>query len=324
MTLPPPTHCRSLRRRQRRPSAWLPAPTTPSWPAFAAADANRYLLPPEHDLIGFAQHAARDDLLTAAGLTSVSLSNLMAGMHQPWLEAGHAERSIAGFTQLQLMSGLLQQHEPYGRDVTAAFRDNLGDFRSPVDMLPTAYIVPAVRDDLYIARGFNPDLTNFTPAAFREITAKAGFEDGGDEEDFQHNEAAYGRLLRFEVRFRRFIVGQMLREYGEKWMVQCLPKEMQDKWNGKRNESIKKGAPDGEPIDFSDIGDYIAIIERRNHWEACFKPVFRRLDSVRESLIRLFPIRNATAHSRIITLKDATLILYETSRILDAIHPFQE
>jgi hypothetical protein len=99
---------------------------------------------------------------------------------------------------------------------------------------------------------------------------------------------------------------------------------MRDKWKDKRDGAISKGAPDGEAIDLSDIGDYIAIIERKDHWEACFKPVFWRLESVRESLIRMFPIRNTTAHSRIIALNDATLILYETSRILDAIRPSQE
>lgn len=290
--------------------------------ALAATDARRYLLPPEHDLIGFAQRAVREDLLTAAGLTSVRLTELMAGIDQPWIRTGQADQSIAGFTQLQLMGGLLHQHQPYGRDVTAAFRANLGDFRRSVDMSPLAYVDPQARDDLYLARGFNPDLTDFTPAAFFEITSKAVAEE--DEEDFAHNEAAYARLIRFEVRFRRFLVGKMLEAYGEQWMKQRLPKEMTGKWQAKREDAISKGAPDGEPIDFSDIGDYIAIIERKDHWETCFRPVFRRLDSVRESLIRLFPIRNATAHSRIITLKDATLILYETSRILEAIHPFQK
>jgi Swt1-like HEPN len=250
----------------------------------------------------------------------------MAGMHQPWLMEACADRSVAGFTQLQIMGGLLRRHEPFGSEVTAAFRANLGDFRSPVDMAPMAYVDPQVRDELYLARGFNPDLSDFTPRAFREIISIAGVGDEVDaDDDLARNESAYRQLLRFEIQMRRFIAAVMEAAHGSSWMTLRLHENIRTKWTKKREAEIKAGRPDCEPIEFADIGDLISIMDRNDDWEALFKPIFGpRKENVRESLNRLIPIRNATMHCRIITLKDEATIEYETARILDAIHPFQE
>ena len=70
---------------------------------------------------------------------------------------------------------------------------------------------------------------------------------------------------------------------------------------------------------YADINDYRQIIERKNNWSTVFRPVFGRPEDVRESFQRLFPIRIATMHARIVTLDDEFLIRVETRRVLKAI-----
>lgn len=50
-----------------------------------------------------------------------------------------------------------------------------------------------------------------------------------------------------------------------------------------------------------------------------FRPVFGRAEDVRESFQRLFPIRIATMHARLVTLDDELLLRVETRRVLKAI-----
>ena len=50
-----------------------------------------------------------------------------------------------------------------------------------------------------------------------------------------------------------------------------------------------------------------------------FKPVFGRLESIRESFQRLFPVRIATMHARTVTQDDELFLLSETKRVLKAI-----
>ncbi len=58
---------------------------------------------------------------------------------------------------------------------------------------------------------------------------------------------------------------------------------------------------------------------RTDNWELVFKDVFRRPESVRESLQRLYPIRLCTMHARLITLDDELLLHVEVKRILKTI-----
>ena len=59
--------------------------------------------------------------------------------------------------------------------------------------------------------------------------------------------------------------------------------------------------------------------ERNDNWREVFKPIFLRAEDVRESFQRLFSIRIATMHARVITMDDETLLRFETTRVLKAI-----
>ncbi len=114
----------------------------------------------------------------------------------------------------------------------------------------------------------------------------------------------------------------MAEAYGEHWMKHQLPANMLDSWHDKRDKAVRAGEIEQPLIDYADFSDYRSIIERKDNWNNVFKPVFRRVDDVRESFQRLFPVRITTMHARIVTLDDELLLRVETRRVLKAIDQF--
>ena len=61
-----------------------------------------------------------------------------------------------------------------------------------------------------------------------------------------------------------------------------------------------------------------SLLENDN-WRDLFEAVFVNKNSVQESFRRLYPIRLATMHARLITQDDELYLYVETKRILSAI-----
>jgi hypothetical protein len=112
---------------------------------------------------------------------------------------------------------------------------------------------------------------------------------------------------------------EMTRQCGVDWMKHRLPNTMLESWTVKKQKAEEAGGDDIPLIHYADFTDYKVIIERKDNWREVFKPVFGREEDIRESFQRLFPIRIATMHARIITKEDEMLLLVETKRILKAI-----
>ena len=87
----------------------------------------------------------------------------------------------------------------------------------------------------------------------------------------------------------------------------------------KRQKALDFGEPERPLIAYADFTDYVTIITRKDNWKAVFEDVFRRAESVTESLQRLYPIRICTMHARLITQDDELYLYVETKRILAAI-----
>jgi hypothetical protein len=201
--------------------------------------------------------------------------------------------------------------------------------RRPYPSATSPIADPLHRSRLYLERGFNPALSEFTVPAFEESIEIAGLRerredhdgatDDSDEDGFARAREAFDRLQKFEVAVRRFIDRVMRDAFGEKWMKHRLPNNMLDNWRNRRDTAVKAGEVERELIDYADFTDYRLIIERKDNWEQVFKPIFGRSEDVRESFQRLFPIRIATMHARIVTLDDEMLLHVETRRVLNAI-----
>ena len=261
-----------------------------------------------------------------------SIRAAMEGMTRPWLNIDHALASTNALAELISIGRGITTMPPFEAVFVDRLRPSLGDWRDQVTLDPAALINPIFRSELYLDRGVDPDLTDFTVPAFHEGASIAGLASeeadtrteasdstADDAEDFVRAEKAFAQLRRFEVAVRTFIVEVMEDTFGDTWMKRQLPKDMRNKWEAKRQAEIDAGREPRALIEYADFSDYRMIIERSDNWTTAFKSVFGRPEDIRESFQRLQPIRIATMHSRIVTLDDELLLLVETRRVLKAI-----
>lgn len=297
---------------------------------------NAFRLPAKSELanlIGQATEASSIAATLAEELKGTNaLRTAMENMTRPWLHLEHATSSTNAFAELVSIGQNISRLRPFEPSLVDQLRPNLGDWRDPITFAEKSLINPLSRTELYLERGVDPNLTEFTVAAFHEGASIAGLETKENDEhtnaakeavddgnEFARAEKAFAQLRRFEVAVRNFIVEVMEDSFGAHWMKRQLPKDMRDKWADKRQAEIDAGRDPRSLIEYADFSDYRMIIERGDNWKTAFKSVFRRPEDIRESFQRLNPVRIATMHSRIVTLDDELLLMVETTRVLKAI-----
>lgn len=286
----------------------------------------QFRLPETSELSALAHMALKSDLTQMIMGTEATLQDYLATMQSPWLQIEDVKTSVLGLSELVSIGRGIDIYSAYDRSFAEALRSELGDWRD-ISMPSTDVLTnPISRSEFYREQGFNSNLTDFPPPAFYDGLRAGGLrsderaEDTADEEDgFKRADEVFAILLRFESSLRRFIEGVMEKEFGSKWMKQQLPSNMLASWEEKKEKAIRAGHPEFPLIDYADFSDYKVIIEKRDNWDRVFKYIFVRAEDVRESFQRLFPIRIATMHARLITNDDELLLHVETKRVLKAI-----
>lgn len=258
--------------------------------------------------------------------TEEQLHAAMAAMRSPWLRVSDNLVSAKAFANIVAIGRGVSTTHTLDREFADALRSGLGDWRDELTLAPESLVSPLARSGLYVERGFDPNLTNFTPTSFRESLLVAGLCEpktsegiNAQEDGFARANEAFDRLRRFEIALRCFINRVMRDAFGDDWMKQQLPAGMLDTWIDKRDKAMRAGCAEQSMIDYADFADYKMIIERKDNWCIVFKRVFGRKEDVRESFQRLFPVRIATMHACLITRDDELLLLVETKRVLKAI-----
>lgn len=286
----------------------------------------QFRLPETSELSALAHIAMKSDLAQMVMGTEATLKDYLAMMQSPWLQIEDVRTSALGLSDLVSIGRGIDIYSAYDHLFTEALRSELGDWRDISMPSSDVLINPISRSEFYRTQGFNPQLTDFTSPAFYEGLRAGGLrsdEQGDDvdddEEGFKRADEAFKILLRFEVALRLFIEDVMRKEFGSKWMKQQLPSGMLASWEENKEKAIKAGHLESPLIEYADFSDYKMIIEKRNNWDRVFKHIFGRSEDVRESFQRLFPIRIATMHARLITNDDELLLHVETKRILKAI-----
>ena len=115
---------------------------------------------------------------------------------------------------------------------------------------------------------------------------------------------------------RRFITMVMTGAFGDDWMDHRLPNGILESWKQKQQSDLKTGAEVQPLIEYADFTDYQRIIELKLNWSTVFKQYFGRPEDIRESLQRLYPVRLASIHARIINKDDILLLMVETKRVV--------
>ena len=260
--------------------------------------------------------------------SDAAIREAMSSISSPWLQIENTIASAKAFADICSISKGIQSLPAFDSDFSAELRQHLGDWRQFEFSPSTPLVDPVVRTGLYIERGFDPRLTDFPTRAFEQGLDIAGLRSPGPDSDddiesgceFQRRNSAYNELQGFEIAVRRFIERVMRDTFGEDWMKHRLPPEMYKAWQEKRAKAMATGQPEHPLIDYADFTDYKIIIERKDNWKDVFREFFVRKEDVCESFQRLFPVRIATMHARLITQDDELLLLVETRRILKVIN----
>lgn len=309
-----------------------------SFRSIAASAADAFRMPELNETSRMLAGLVSQSEQAFAGLTRYqdSIQAAMDSIQAPWLKYQDAMQSVTAFSSLHAMAAELDQQNPFNQSVVHQLRDNLGDWRASLE-LPTAIAESLVqRSEFYLDKGFNPDLTNFPNEVFetaldqgllREPIPSIGVVEGenldvpvgADNEGLDRTSWAQDRITLLELHVRNFITAQLRSSVGPKWVKQRVPGDMRKKWVEKRDKAVAAGEPERDIIHYADFSDYRILIERTDNWNDVFQPVFGRKDDIRESWQRLFPIRIATMHARLISQDDELLLVVETKRILKAI-----
>lgn len=250
-------------------------------------------------------------------------------MRHPWFDIENQAGSIRALAQLQdLASSFASQLRPFSADLTEKLRGSLGDWTVPFE-LPQNLIDPVVRVGLYDRLGFDSTLTAFPRATFSEALSTSGVapiplvteEDvDADTDDEESAQEAFAIIRRLERALRAFIASKLEELEGPKWYRRRIPPNLRAEWEDKKQRAVKAGEPPETPlIEYADFTDYVDIIVKRDNWKDVFSAHFDRPESVRESLVRLSPVRIVAMHSRLLTQEDELYLLAETTRLFRAI-----
>lgn len=286
----------------------------------------RFARPSDNDLVRLIAHLK----------ASATPSNIerFAAMKNPWLDIHGKSRSLACLLGLHQIGESISRQFTFSPAVTDAVRDKLGDWRDAITWPDGIWRDLGARQSFYVGLGFDADLTDLPAPAFREATDLADIRtesprlikfydppvppaaDAGEEAAFARTNDAYKWLLRFESNLRRLIDTEMKREFGTDWPKHQLPNGLYEQWQEKHDDAVRNGAPPHPLIAYADFTDYWRVIGRRDNWRRVFKTRFRRLEDIRESLQRLYPIRLDTMHARPIGQDDELLLHVEIKRIM--------
>ncbi|GLR97619.1 hypothetical protein ACVIU7_007943 [Bradyrhizobium liaoningense] len=265
---------------------------------------------------------------------SRAIQSAMESMRSPWLDIQNQLKSMGSFAELQSIGISLRSFNAYDESLVSKLRINLGDWRETIKWPDTIFTDAVARTEFYADMGLNTGLTDFPADAFQQGALLAGLtinraalvpeydgtnEANEEEAGFERTNAAHDLLLRFETNIRRFIDQQMTAAFGNGWIKQRVPGEIQKDWHDKRERARERGEQVWPLIAYADFAHYLPIIVRRDNWEAVFAAVFRRRESVTESFQRLYPLRIATMHARLITQDDELYLYVEAKRLLSAI-----
>ncbi len=277
------------------------------------------------------------EILTRYAQQESSLKQALESMRTPWLDAHKAMRSMAGFAEMQGIGHALRSLPAFDKNLSAALRIDLGDWRDSITWRPEIFTDLAARSDFYVGLGFNPELTDFPVPAFEQSLDLAGlrvdlapFVEGGgpsvepaegneEAEGLVRTQAAYDQLQRLERLLRKFIHEEMTRAFGADWPKRRLPNGLYDQWQDKKRKAEEAGAEERSVVEYADFTDYALVICRSDNWREVFGMFFNRPESLRESFQRLHPIRLDTMHARLITQDDELLLHVEVKHLLKAI-----
>ncbi len=109
---------------------------------------------------------------------------------------------------------------------------------------------------------------------------------------------AFGAIDTFENSLRNFVANKLLASQGLNWFKQRVPGDIVQRAKNRRREAMRAGEASLDLIYYTDLGDLIGVITRKDNWSELFEAVFDRAEWLKVDIERLNASRRPTMHSR--------------------------
>lgn len=129
---------------------------------------------------------------------------------------------------------------------------------------------------------------------------------------------AYQAIDAIETGLRTFVAAKLSAAHGPSWFKQRVPGEIANRAKDRRREAMRAGEPQRELIHYTDLGDMIAMITRKDNWSEIFEAVFVRQDWFKVDLERLIAHRRPPMHARPVDAVQLVEILLNVRKLVDA------
>lgn len=272
------------------------------------------------------------DLMKKLEGSALRLQTSLESIRSPFLELDAAGKSLAAAAEIQSIGEALSARQPYDQDLARALRGDLGDWRDRVQWARFDLHEVGSRLDLYAERGFDVEVVDIPEEAFDEVLDLSGLSTSPpsivdqfrlpidlpsdvEERDIRRISRACDWLVRFETSLRSFISNVMTRSFGEGWETKRVPGDVLGFWRERQEAARNSGMPVFPLIAYADFTEYEKVICRKDNWREVFQPIFLRKENVQESFQRLYPVRVAAMHSRLLTKDDEMFLFVEIKRM---------
>jgi hypothetical protein len=197
----------------------------------------------------------------------------------------------------------------------AAYEQLFGDWHTRPDLPQRFWRDPAMRRRRYREADVDPGLIETAPATAVEVVIDSGFAAGVSEggvsvalfdiaglsmqiRSNNSNVDAFRAIAVFEQALRQFIASKLEAVAGPQWFKQRAGGDTRRKARENRAAAMANGELEKALIAFLDLGDLIAILLRKDNWEAAFADVFPSRERLEFDLQALVATRRPTMHAR--------------------------
>lgn len=251
--------------------------------------------------------------LAAAGITTASTD-----LRRKGLAGGIDIEAALGLTttKMSVFAGAIDVLGPSASASRTAYDALLGSYSSANFVETRFWRDPRERVQIYRDQGVDEGLIDADNAATIAVLIESGVVEGGRTRAgtmtavveagpvrmkivaSRPKAGAHAAIDAFEISLRAFVAAKLEAAHGPDWFKQRVPGDVLGRAKERRREAMRSGEAARSLIHFTDLGDMISIILRKDNWGESFEAVFDRMEWLRVDLERLTVLRRPTMHSR--------------------------
>lgn len=253
-------------------------------------------------------------------------------------EAAGPGRRFAGIdittTKMSLFAGAIDVLGPGAGGSHAAYAALLGSYSTPAMLDRPYWRDPRERARYYRDQDVDDGLIDADNAATVQVLIESGVVEGRRTRAgtmtavveagpvklrimaSRPKMGAFGAIDAFENALRAFVSAKLEAVAGPNWFKQRVPGDVTTRAKERRREAMRAGEPQLSLIHYTDLGDLIGVILRKDNWGEMFETVFDRAEWLKVDLERLNTHRRPTMHSRPIEPVQLCEIVFTIRRLV--------